>query len=73
MLLNACSFSVQENADEASVRPAWWSPGTQWPWGKKIKEPLGDKQQRPTHQRGPILGKATWLTLMLTWREEGTE
>ena len=43
------------------------------PGGKKIKEPLGEKQQRPIHQRGPILGKATWLTLMLTWREEGTE
>lgn len=27
MLLNACSFLVQKNADEASVRPAWWSPG----------------------------------------------
>lgn len=37
MLLNACSFLVQKNADEASVRPAWWSPGAQWPWGKKNK------------------------------------
>lgn len=43
------------------------------PLGKKLKEPLGDKQQGPTHQRGPIRGKAAWLTLMLTWMKEGTE
>ena len=47
MLLNARSFSVQKNADEASVRPAWWSPGA-WCPGEKIKR-TSRRQTAGTH------------------------